>query len=873
MSGPFNWLFGLGSSPSASNLSNTTYQTPLNQSTITTSSQIPVQTSTLTTTNNLSLHRNLTQLIDEGQRSSLQTKRELLNNIDQLSTLGFLNSATGINVQRIQDQFEKIDKTLQTTTATTIIKPKDDTIEQQFDGKSTNNLNDYLKHEREKTLLSMLRMIEDKTYDGINHNSNYVLDNNWQKQRQMILSTVSKHDQNYLDEANAMQIKRFETPRTLSRGLSNIEAAYAKVIALYNVGKIARQNLIDEFTTVVESSNQPQASIDLWNIVRHMSQLPTDYLTNRTSLPSQQAIVLSARNYLEYSFRIQLSKMFINLVPDDDIHKPGSIYKLIIRYIRQKHPNIVHIIDDDGNIDDLPIWSILFYCLRTGDLQSALNAAKRCHLTSAVEWLNNYIKNNNQSVDPTIRLKIQDVYDREHLTNPFKSIVLSILSAYDVNNMHELVINSIDDLLWLRLSQIVLPNQDLMTLNKLQKLVLNEGNENRSLFNEKPVQYAMCLLLTGQFETAIDLLNQIEQFRCHAVHIGIYLHECRLLSTASKSDSPMLTTTLMTEDPLKSINYQRLLTSYTEKCRYDSELWQIINYFYLLKQIKQRDGENCFIESLALLLIKLDDNDVDNLLERLFGINRQGIFTEARILDHLDIDTNVVTANVGLYLEKRGHLELAAVLYDRAKKPRQACSIYNRLLSEAICTLVSSNTPGAPNVLASARIFASRLSSTQNEFDRLTNTLFSLLDIYTYIEFFKSQQFERAYEIIQKLSLLPFAHPQIDQCLESINYYSSEIIDCYPDVILITLTLMAILASVEYKSTLNTSNQHLLLAATSSFDQRTSNILSTNKQGLLDELKRQADVLFRYLGLLPIKLHNHVHVQLMECFSRIKNAC
>ena len=123
--------------------------------------------------------------------------------------------------------------------------------------------------------------------------------------------------------------------------------------------------------------------------------------------------------------------------------------------------------------------------------------------------------------------------------------------------MHESIINSIDDLLWLRLSQIVFPNQDLMTLNKLQKLVYNEGSKttspidvpiassrsstgsNRSLFNEKPVQYAMCLLLTGQFETAIDLLNQIEQFRCHAVHMAIFLHESRLLSTASKSDSPM----------------------------------------------------------------------------------------------------------------------------------------------------------------------------------------------------------------------------------------------------------------------------------------------------------------------------------------------
>ncbi len=43
--------------------------------------------------------------------------------------------------------------------------------------------------------------------------------------------------------------------------------------------------------------------------------------------------------------------------------------------------------------------------------------------------------------------------------------------------MHELIINSIDDLLWLRLSQIVFPNQDLMTLNKLQKLVYNEGSK------------------------------------------------------------------------------------------------------------------------------------------------------------------------------------------------------------------------------------------------------------------------------------------------------------------------------------------------------------------------------------------------------------
>lgn len=44
-----------------------------------------------------------------------------------------------------------------------------------------------------------------------------------------------------------------------------------------------------------------QAAFDLWNMVRYISQLPADYLINRISVPSQQAIVLSARNYLEYS--------------------------------------------------------------------------------------------------------------------------------------------------------------------------------------------------------------------------------------------------------------------------------------------------------------------------------------------------------------------------------------------------------------------------------------------------------------------------------------------------------------------------------------------------------------------------------------------
>lgn len=53
--------------------------------------------------------------------------------------------------------------------------------------------------------------------------------------------------------------------------------------------------------------------MDLWNVARFMSQLPSDYLNNRASLPSQQAIVSSARNYLEYSYVLLVNFIFIQI--------------------------------------------------------------------------------------------------------------------------------------------------------------------------------------------------------------------------------------------------------------------------------------------------------------------------------------------------------------------------------------------------------------------------------------------------------------------------------------------------------------------------------------------------------------------------------
>ena len=146
------------------------------------------------------------------------------------------------------------------------------------------------------------------------------------------------------------------------------------------MGKVARQTLLDEFSNVVQSSNQPQVSYLQYSLspvqilssggdrsldfdavhepatggLSQQSSLAS-FATSPGQLCSQLSGILVRSSVLFLSlphgsfsvrFRVQLSKLFINLVPEEDLHKPGSIYKLIIRYIRQKHPNLVHVIDD-----------------------------------------------------------------------------------------------------------------------------------------------------------------------------------------------------------------------------------------------------------------------------------------------------------------------------------------------------------------------------------------------------------------------------------------------------------------------------------------------------------------------------------------------
>ncbi|KAK7086044.1 Nucleoporin nup93, partial [Halocaridina rubra] len=75
----------------------------------------------------------------------------------------------------------------------------------------------------------------------------------------------------------------------------------------------------------------------------------------------------------------------------------------------------------------------------------------------------------------------------------------------------------------------------------------------------------LILLLTGQFEAAIEFLSRKENLRCHAVHVALALHEMNLLALPNQVQAPMLSREDTDGEAIRRLNLTRLILLYTRK--------------------------------------------------------------------------------------------------------------------------------------------------------------------------------------------------------------------------------------------------------------------------------------------------------------------
>ena len=170
---------------------------------------------------------------------------------------------------------------------------------------------------------------------------------------------------------------------------------------------------------------------------------------------------------------------------------------------------------------------MVYYCLRCGDLQAALQSASQAGqgLAEMAEYLSDMLNSPDRRLSPHSENLIRLSYRRSvrSTTDPFKRAVYCILGACDPSDEHGEIATSLDDYLWIKLSQIRAedqmdgPNQETsLALSQLQSLMLEEYGESHFNAYEQPLLYFQVSYFS-QYLTAnlkLLLLSLISVFSC-----------------------------------------------------------------------------------------------------------------------------------------------------------------------------------------------------------------------------------------------------------------------------------------------------------------------------------------------------------------------
>ena len=113
---------------------------------------------------------------------------------------------------------------------------------------------------------------------------------------------------------------------------------------------------------------------------------------------------------------------------------------------------------EDGLVDGVPVWQNIFYCLRCGDLKAAILAANKAGpgLSEIAQLLTEMSSSNDGRLSAHTESVVRISYRRSirSTSDPFKRAVFCVVAACDPTDEHSEVATSLDDYLWIKLSQV-----------------------------------------------------------------------------------------------------------------------------------------------------------------------------------------------------------------------------------------------------------------------------------------------------------------------------------------------------------------------------------------------------------------------------------
>uniref|UniRef100_A0A8C0JZY0 Nuclear pore complex protein Nup93 n=1 Tax=Canis lupus dingo TaxID=286419 RepID=A0A8C0JZY0_CANLU len=764
------------------------------------------------------VERNLQEIQQAGERLRSRTLTRTSQETADVKASVLLGSR-GLDISHISQRLESL-------SAATTFEPLEPVKDTDIQG--------FLKNEKDNALLSAIEESRKRTFGMAEeyHRESMLVE--WEQVKQRILHTLLASGEDALDftqESEPSYISDVGLPGRSS--LDSIEMAYARQIYIYNekiVNGHLQPNLVELCASVAELDDKNIS--DMWTMVKQMTDVllvpATDALKSRSSVEVRMEFVRQALAYLEQSYKnYTLVTVFGNLHQAQLGGVPGT-YQLVRSFLNIKLPAPLPGLQD-GEVEGHPVWALIYYCMRCGDLFAASQVVNRAQhqLGEFKTWFQEYMNSKDRRLSPATENKLRLHYRRalRNNTDPYKRAVYCIIGRCDITDNQSEVADKTEDYLWLKLNQVCFDDdgtsspQDRLTLSQFQKQLLEDYGESHFTVNQQPFLYFQVLFLTAQFEAAIAFLFRMERLRCHAVHVALVLFELKLLLKSSGQSAQLLSHEPGDPPCVRRLNFVRLLMLYTRKFE-STDPREALQYFYFLRDEKDSQGENMFLRCVSELVI--ESREVITSLCTSLLLPLHNLSCQPGVIDKFTSDTKPIINKVASVAENKGLFEEAAKLYDLAKNADKVLELMNRLLS-----------PVVPQISApqsnKERLKNMALSIAERKLESEPLSIFNMLDI------------------IDRLKLVPLNQESVEERVAAFRNFSDEVRHNLSEVLLATMNILF----TQFKRLKGTSP---------SSASRPQRVIEDRDS----QLRSQARALITFAGMIPYRTSGDTNARLVQ---------
>lgn len=579
-------------------------------------------------------------------------------------------------------------------------------------------------------------------------------------------------------------VSKFNTTNFgLNAQLDQTELTYAKHLCEYNQhveNSGVQTDVLQSFTTAAEIARDDRVG-EMWKIVKCMSQIVPEHgsVNARNSPINRNSMIKNARSYLEHRYIVFMKTYVKSHLSKAKLGGIPGTYPLVRSFVSvyiNQYNN-----PDQQFYDEVPLWPLLYYLIRCGDLESVVRVLEKN--SQETELLNAFksIKNNYQYVNLNDQGFTSSMVWNSN--DPFKKVIYSLVAPIDIASKHSDVIKTVDDYLWLKLCQ-VRNDQDKLTYPVLQSMIHKEYGEQNS--DIQPLSYFQLLFLTGQFESAIEFIFRHPKLRSHAIHVAIVLNEMGILNLPDDFDLPILTE----EKQNTTLNLARMIKIYCAKFE-NQDLKMAINYYYCLRRIEY-DNTTLFIFYVANLVIETEEYEKMLGYLKPDGKKHNGVLDTFMVSELIKMDIIEKTAALA---EQKCDLEIAAKLYELVGQYNKVLELTNILLSRIIQPDTFSSFDKSPEVKNRiydyAEVLSQRLAGIDIGASEEVILTFNLLkSLFVFFKLYNEHKYTLAFDVLHSIGLIPLAVNQVEDRLRAFKKYDELILRIVPGVMTVTMNML-----------------------------------------------------------------------------------